>query len=62
MDSIVSRKVTTTKGEKVGVHSLVHSISGIEGHAGALGWGLEILTSKLITHTDLHKPNKLVSA
>jgi hypothetical protein len=35
----------------------------VEGRAGALGWGLGRLTSKSITHINLHKPNnKLVSA
>jgi len=47
--------------ERVGVHSLVCSTSGVEGHVGALGSKLGILTSKSIIHTDLHKPNnKLV--
>jgi len=45
------------------VHSLVCSTLGVEGHAGALGWGLGRLARKLITYTDLHKPNnKLVNA
>jgi hypothetical protein len=35
---------------------------GVEGHAKAPRWGLRRLTSKSITHTDLHKPNnKLVN-
>jgi hypothetical protein len=35
----------------------------VEGHAGTSGWELRRLTSKLITHTKLHKPNnKLVNA
>ncbi len=35
---------------------------GVEGHVEALGWGLGRVTSKSITHTDLHKPNnKLVN-
>jgi len=38
MDSIVSPKVKTTKGKGVGVRSLVHSTSGVEGGAGAPGW------------------------
>jgi len=62
MDSTISTKVTTTKGEGVGVHSLARNTSGIKGRVGAPGWGLERLTSKSITHMDLHKPNKLVSA
>jgi hypothetical protein len=62
MDSIVSPKVKTSKGEGIGAHSLACSTSGVEGHAGVPGWGLGRLTSKLITHTNLHKPNnKLLS-
>jgi hypothetical protein len=62
MDLIASPKVTIAKGEKVGVRSLAHNISRVEGCGGAPGWGLGRLTSKLITYTDLHKPNnKLVS-
>jgi hypothetical protein len=35
----------------------------VEGRVGAPGWGLGRMTSKLIIHMDLHKPNnKLVSA
>jgi hypothetical protein len=69
MDSIVSAKVKTTEGEGkgegkgVGAHSLVRNSLGVEGHVGALRWGLKRVTSKSITHTNLHKPNsKLVSA
>ncbi len=37
--------------------------SKVEGHAKALGWGLGQVTSKSITHMNLHKPNsKLISA
>ncbi len=62
IDSTMSPKVKTTKGEGVGAHSLVRSTSGVEGCVGASGWGLGRLTSNSITHTDLHKPNnKLVS-
>jgi hypothetical protein len=51
------------EGEGVGARSLVHNTSGVEGGVEALGWGLRRLTSKSITHMDLHKPNnKLVSA
>jgi hypothetical protein len=32
--------VKTSKGQKVGAHSLAHNTLGVEGHAGALGWGL----------------------
>jgi hypothetical protein len=36
---------------------------GVKGHARALGWGLRRVTSKSITHVDLHKlNNKLVNA
>jgi hypothetical protein len=63
MDSTANLKMKTTKGERIGVRSLICSILRVEGHAGALGWGLGRLMSKSITHTDLHKlNNKLVSA
>jgi hypothetical protein len=63
MDSTTSPKVTTMEGEGVGVRSLAYNILGVEGCVGTLGWGLKRLTRKLITYTDLHKPNnKLVSA
>ncbi len=59
----MSPKVKTTEGEGVGARSLVHSISGVEGRAGALGWGLGRVISNSIIHMDLYKPNnKLVSA
>jgi len=62
MDLIASPKVETMEGG-VEVRSLAHNTSRVEGHARALGWGLERLRSNSITHTDLHKPNnKLVSA
>jgi hypothetical protein len=49
--------------EGVRVCSLAQNTSGVEGHVGALGWGLQRLTSKSIIHTDLHKPNnKLFNA
>jgi hypothetical protein len=36
---------------------------GVEVHVGAPGWGLRRVTSKSITHMDIHKlNNKLVSA
>jgi hypothetical protein len=38
MDLIVSPKVKTTKGEKVGARSLAHNTSRVEGCARALGW------------------------
>ncbi len=62
MDSTSSPMVTTMKGERVWAHSLARNTLGIEGCAKVLGWGLVRLTSKSITHMDLHKPNnKLVS-
>jgi len=57
MDSTASPKVKIVKREGVGVHSLAHNTLGVKGCAGALGWGLERLTSNSITHTDLHKLN-----
>jgi hypothetical protein len=62
MDSTMSPKVKIMEGEGVGVCSLAHSTLRVEGHVGASRWGLGRLTSKSIIHTDLHKPNKLVSA
>jgi hypothetical protein len=63
MDSTTNLKVTTTEGKWVGVRSLARNISGVEGRVGASGWGPRRLTSKSITHTNLHKPNnKLVIA
>jgi hypothetical protein len=38
MDSTMSPKVKTTKGEGVGVRSLAHNILGVEGRAGAPKW------------------------
>jgi hypothetical protein len=60
MDSTASPKVKTTKGEGLGAHSLDHNISEVEGRARASRWGLRKLTSKSITHMDLHKPNNLL--
>jgi hypothetical protein len=63
MDSPVNPKVKTTEREGVRARSLVRNNSRVNGHAGALGWGLGRLINKSITHTYLHKPNnKLVSA
>jgi hypothetical protein len=62
IDSTVSPKVKIVEGEGVGLRSLACSISGVKGRVGALGWGLRQMTSGLIIHTDIHKPNKLVSA
>jgi len=45
------------------MRSLVRSTSKVEGHARTLKWGLERLTSKSITYTNLHKSNnKLINA
>jgi hypothetical protein len=55
--------VKTMEGKNIGARSLACSTSGLEGRVGAMGWGVERLTSNSITHTNLHKPNnKLVSA
>jgi len=44
------------------VHSLARNTSGVGRCVGASGWGLGRSTSKLIIHTNLHKPNnKLVN-
>jgi hypothetical protein len=61
MDSTTRPNVKIMKGKVIGVPSLVHYILRVEGHTKALGWGLGRLTSKSIIHTDLQKPNKLVS-
>jgi hypothetical protein len=56
-------KVKTTEGWKIGVRSLARNTLGVEGRVGAPKWKLGWMTSKLIIHTDLHKPNnKLVNA
>jgi hypothetical protein len=63
MEWIVNPNAKTTKGEGVGVRSLARIILGVKGCDGAPRWGIGKLTSKLITHTDLHKPNnKLINA
>jgi hypothetical protein len=60
-DSNASPKVETMK-EGVGVCSLTHSTSGVEGCAGVPRWGLGRVTSGSIIHKNMHKPNnKLVS-
>jgi len=38
MDSITSPKVKITKGKGVGVCSLAHNTSGVEGHVGTPRW------------------------
>ncbi len=63
MDSPANPKVKITEGNEIRARSLVRNILGVKGHVGTLRWGLEKLTNKSITHTNLHKPNhKLVSA
>jgi hypothetical protein len=57
MDSIASPKVKTTKGEGVGVHSLVRNTSGVERVCWSSKMELVRLTSNSITHTNLYKPN-----
>jgi hypothetical protein len=48
--------------EGVAVWSLVRNILRVEGCVGISGWGLRWMTSGLIIHIVLHKPNnKLVS-
>ncbi len=61
IDSIANPRVKTMKGEEVGARSLAHNISGVKRCVRTPGWGLRRFTSKLITHTDMHKlNNKLV--
>jgi len=56
-------KLKITKGKGLKVHSSVRSTLRVEWRAGILGWGLRRVTSKSITHTNLHKPNnKLLNA
>jgi hypothetical protein len=63
MDSTANPKVKTTKEKGVGARSLTYSTLGVEGCVGTPKWGLGRVTSKLITHTNLHQlNNKLVSA
>jgi len=63
MHSIANQKMIIMEGEGVRACSLPHNILKVEGCARAPGWGLERLTSKSITHMNLHKPNnKLVNA
>jgi hypothetical protein len=63
MDSNANSMLKTMEVEGVGVRSLARNTSGVEGRARALRWGLGKMTSKSITHMDLHKPNnKLVNA
>jgi hypothetical protein len=63
MNSTASPEVKTIEGKGVGARSLAHNTLRVKGHARASGCRLGRLTSKSITHTDLHKLiNKLVSA
>ncbi len=62
MNLTSSPKMKTTEREGIRARSLVCNTSKVKGHAGALRWGLGRLTSKSITHMDMHKPNKFVSA
>jgi hypothetical protein len=57
MDSTANPNVKTTEGKGVGTCSLAHNTLEAKGHVGALRWGLGKVTSKLIIHTDLRKPN-----
>jgi hypothetical protein len=51
MDSTTSPKMKIGEGKEVGVRSLSHNISRVEGHAEALGWGLEDWqANQLLTH------------
>jgi len=50
------------KREQVEARSLTRSILGVERRVGASRSGLRRLIRNLITHIDLHKLNKLVSA
>jgi hypothetical protein len=54
MDLTVSPKVKIVEGEGVGVRSLAHNMLGVKGMF-ELQDGLRRLTSKLITHTNVHK-------
>jgi hypothetical protein len=62
MDSTMNLKVKTMEREGVGASSLTCNTLGVKGCVKAPRWGLGRLTSKSITHMDLHKPNnKLVN-
>jgi hypothetical protein len=63
INSTANPKVKTMEWQGVGAHSLAHIALGVEGRTEAPGWGLGRVTSELIIHMDLHKPNNmLVSA
>jgi hypothetical protein len=55
--------VKTIKETRMGICFLLHNTSRVEGHVGALGWGLGQVTSEFIIHMDLHKlNNKFINA
>jgi hypothetical protein len=56
MDSIANPNMKIME-EGVGAHSLVCRTSGVKRCAKAPKSGLGRLTSKLIIHTNIHKPN-----
>jgi len=61
-DSNVSLNMKTTEEKGVGVHFLACITLGVERHVGVPGWGLGQMTSEIIIHTNMHKPNnKLVN-
>jgi hypothetical protein len=52
MDSAASPKKKTSEGEGIGVCSLAHNTSKVEGRAGTLGWDSEDWqASHLLTQT-----------
>jgi hypothetical protein len=56
MDSIANPNVKTSKGERIGARYLVRNISRVEGHVGALGWGLGRLTNdSILTRTYINQ-------
>jgi hypothetical protein len=62
MDSTANPKVKTTKGKGVAARFLARNTLRVEGHAGALGWGLGRMTNGSIIPTNLYKlNNKLVT-
>jgi hypothetical protein len=63
MDSTVSPRGANIGRIRSWGMLLARNTLGVKGCARVSGWGLGRVTSKLITHTDSHKPNKkLVSA
>ncbi len=57
MDSTMNPKGEQWKDKKLGHVFLAHTTLWVGGRAGAPGWGLRRVTSKSITHTNLHKSN-----